>query len=209
LKKHLPKEIISFYWERCCEMTINKSTGLIKKDLFTERIIIENVNKLKEIFYSKMKNFESKTFNTISMNVTKIIELKKKLIEKIKRIKSSHNEFDFKKELIMEVNKFNEINTNLSNKISKLEVEKTKLFFQIQNYESIIQKNEKKIKSLNDNLNENHNTIIKLNLKVDGLVTENSKVNIKDLLVCKEELEREKGMNFILTRKVLSSFYIR
>jgi hypothetical protein len=190
-------------------MTINKSTGLIKKDLFTERIIIENVNKLKEIFYSKMKNFESKTFNTISMNVTKIIELKKKLIEKIKRIKSSHNEFDFKKELIMEVNKFNEINTNLSNKISKLEVEKTKLFFQIQNYESIIQKNEKKIKSLNDNLNENHNTIIKLNLKVDGLVTENSKVNIKDLLVCKEELEREKGMNFILTRKVLSSFYIR
>jgi uncharacterized coiled-coil DUF342 family protein len=156
-----------------------------------------------------MKNFESKTLNTINVNVTRILELKKKLIEKIKKIKSSNNEFDFKKELIMEVNKFNDINTNLSNKISKLEVEKTKLFFQIQNYENVIQKNEKKIKSLNENLNENHNTIIKLNLKVEGLVSENSKFNFKDLLTCKEELEREKGMNFILSRKVYDSSYIR
>ncbi len=208
MKKHLPKEIVSFYWERCCELTINKHNGLIRKDLFTDKII-EIVNKLKENFYSKMKNFESKTLNTINVNVTRILELKKKLIEKIKKIKSSNNEFDFKKELIMEVNKFNDINTNLSNKISKLEVEKTKLFFQIQNYENVIQKNEKKIKSLNENLNENHNTIIKLNLKVEGLVSENSKFNFKDLLTCKEELEREKGMNFILSRKVYDSSYIR
>ena len=133
-----------------------------------------------------------------------MLDLKSKLIE-YRKIKQSNNcsNIDFKKELMLEANKFNEVNSSLANKIAKLEVEKTKLFYQLQNYENAIKKNEKRIKSLNDNVDTNQNTIVKLNLKIEALITENSRSFAKDLNSIKEELEREKGVNFLLNKKVI------
>ena len=136
--------------------------------------------------------------------ISKITEIKSKMSDFIKTKNSKNNNFDFKKELYKEVNKFNDINNSLNNKISILELEKTKLFFQIQNYESVIKKNEKNIKSLSDSLNDNQNTIVKLNLKVEGLINENNnnKIFHKELNSIKEEFDRERGINFMLNKKV-------
>ena len=136
--------------------------------------------------------------------ISKITEIKSKMSDFIKTKNSKNNNFDFKKELYQEVNKFNDINNSLNNKISILELEKTKLFFQIQNYESVVKKNEKNIKSLSDSLNDNQNTIVKLNLKVEGLINENNnnKIFHKELNSIKEEFDRERGINFMLNKKV-------
>jgi hypothetical protein len=194
-------QLVIFKIENSSFSTLNKrkNSNPIKIEFFEK--LKELMTKTKESYLTRLKSFETKTFVLLKTKLAKIDELKSKLNSMISK-KKSEESFDYKKELMQEVNKFNEINTALSNKISKLEVEKTKLFYQIQNYENAVKKNEKKIKSLGENLSENQNTIVKLNLKVEGLMVENSKIIIKDLNSSKEDLDREKGMNFILNKKV-------
>ena len=51
---------------------------------------------------------------------------------------------------------------------------------------------------------DNQNTIVKLNLKVEGLINENNnnKIFHKELNSIKEEFDRERGINFMLNKKV-------
>ena len=191
------------HYEKICDFKITFAKSNILKNQLLEKFK-ENINKIKENFVNKLKTFENKILNAMKTRISKITEIKSKMSDFIKTKNSKNNNFDFKKELYKEVNKFNDINNSLNNKISILELEKTKLFFQIQNYESVVKKNEKNIKSLSDSLIDNQNTIVKLNLKVEGLINENNnnKIFHKELNSIKEEFDRERGINFMLNKKV-------
>ena len=181
---------------------------LNKNDDITKSFIISQLNKFEIISKKKSNENLINPINSFSINSNYKKNSSKNLIinkEKMNSIKNlpdiiSINTINKENEnkifLLEEGYKkiINELKNEIYEKITKIEkydIERTKLVYQIQNYERYMRENEKKYQENNEKIGQTDLVINQLNSRLDIINKENLKAKKIIINKHKEELERE------------------
>jgi chromosome segregation ATPase len=190
------------------ETQIEKLNKILKEMKINENFHSTNLSILKDILVKYKENYIKQISNIEKIYSNKILKLKTKIKNFIKKFNTLCTE----KQSDIQANQEHEnkrncltdsLITNYKQTITTIEIEKTKLLYQIENYEKYIKEKELEIKSQK----QTESIITQLNIKVEMLKKEynkalkNNQLN-SNFTKIEQELSSEKETNKDLTNKI-------